>query len=205
MILLLAATATALATGLGAIPVFALGSRAAALQPLLLGLAAGAMSVASVAGLLLPGLDEGSTLTVGAGLAFGAAFLVLARSALAARQHHVQRAWSAGLRASVLVFVVLLVHSLPEGLAIGTAYASETAGLSLFVITAIAVQNIPEGTSVAIPMAAAGFSRSRSFGPPSRPARLNRWERRSPSSSSSRSSRCCLSRSGSPPAPCSPW
>ena len=163
MILLLAATATALATGLGAIPVFALGSRAAALQPLLLGLAAGAMSVASVAGLLLPGLDEGSTLTVGAGLAFGAAFLVLARSALEARQHHVQRAWSAGFRASVLVFVVLLVHSLPEGLAIGTAYASETAGLSLFVITAIAVQNIPEGTSVAIPMAAAGFSRSRQF------------------------------------------
>jgi zinc transporter, ZIP family len=63
----------------------------------------------------------------------------------------------------VLVFVVLLVHSLPEGFAIGTAYASDTAGLSLFVITAIGVQNIPEGTSVAIPMAAAGFSRSRQF------------------------------------------
>ena len=59
--------------------------------------------------------------------------------------------------------MVLLAHSLPEGLAIGTAYASDTAGLSLFVITAIGVQNIPEGTSVAIPMAAAGFSRSRQF------------------------------------------
>jgi ZIP family zinc transporter len=31
------------------------------------------------------------------------------------------------------------------------------------VILAIAIQNIPEGTSVAIPMAAAGFSRSRQF------------------------------------------
>ena len=30
-------------------------------------------------------------------------------------------------------------------------------------IVAIAVQNVPEGTSVAIPMAAAGFSRSRQF------------------------------------------
>ncbi|HKH41581.1 MAG TPA: ZIP family metal transporter [Solirubrobacterales bacterium] len=161
--LLLAGTGTALATGLGAIPVFFLGERAAALRPLLLGVAAGAMSVASVAGLLLPGLDEGSTLAVVSGTAAGILFLVGARGALEARQRHVERALSAGSRTSLLVFVVLLVHSLPEGFAIGTAYASDTAGLSLFVIVAIAVQNIPEGTSIAIPMAGAGFSRSRQF------------------------------------------
>ena len=161
--LLLAATATALATGLGAIPVFLLGVRAAALQPFLLGIASGAMVVASIVGLILPGLDEGSPASVGAGLAVGSLFLLGVRGALEARQRHVHRAMSAGLRASVLVFVVLLVHSLPEGFAIGTAYASETEGLSLFVIAAIAIQNIPEGTSVAIPMAAAGFSRARQF------------------------------------------
>ena len=33
----------------------------------------------------------------------------------------------------------------------------------LFVILAIAIQNIPEGTSVAIPMATAGFGRTRQF------------------------------------------
>ena len=44
-----------------------------------------------------------------------------------------------------------------------TAYASERAGLSLFVIVAIAIQNIPEGTSVAIPMETAGFGRARQF------------------------------------------
>ena len=163
LILLLAATGTALATGLGAIPVFLLGTRAAALQPLLLGIAAGAMTVASVAGLILPGLDEGSAGSVGVGLGAGTLFLVGVRSALEARHRHVERAMSASLRTSILVFVVLLVHSLPEGFAIGTAYASDTAGLSLFVIAAIAVQNIPEGTSVAIPMAAAGLSRSRQF------------------------------------------
>jgi ZIP family zinc transporter len=161
--LLLAASATALATGLGAIPVFLLGPHAATIRPLLLGIAAGVMSVASVAGLLLPGLDEGSAGAVGGGLAIGVLFLVGARRVLEARQRHVERVWSASLRASILVFVVLLVHSLPEGFAIGTAYASDTAGLSLFVIVAIGVQNIPEGTSVAIPMAAAGFSRSRQF------------------------------------------
>jgi ZIP family zinc transporter len=64
---------------------------------------------------------------------------------------------------SVLVFAVLFVHSLPEGFAIGTAYASDTSGLSLFVIVAIAIQNIPEGTSVAIPMASAGFRPGQQF------------------------------------------
>jgi ZIP family zinc transporter len=63
----------------------------------------------------------------------------------------------------VLVFAVLFVHSLPEGLAIGTAYASSTAGLGLYVILAIALQNIPEGTSVAIPMSGAGFTRGQQF------------------------------------------
>ena len=60
------------------------------------------------------------------------------------------------------MFGVLFVHSLPEGFAIGTAYASDVA-VSLFVILAIALQNIPEGTSVAIPMAGAGFSRAQMF------------------------------------------
>jgi ZIP family zinc transporter len=82
---------------------------------------------------------------------------------LARRDVHVGRLSGADVRASVLVFVVLFVHSLPEGLAIGTAYASDISGLSAFVILAIGLQNVPEGTSIAIPMAEAGFSRSRQF------------------------------------------
>ncbi len=110
-LLFLAACATALATGLGAVPVF----------------------------------------------------LLTTRRLLRGRDVHVGRLRGAGVRASVLVFAVLFVHSLPEGLAIGTAYASDTAGLSLFVLTAIALQNVPEGTAVAIPMQEAGFSRSAQF------------------------------------------
>ena len=129
----------------------------------MLGLAAGVMSVASISGLLLPGLDDGSTLSVLGALTVGVVFLVLARGALDWRDRHEVIRRSKSMRTSILVFAVLLVHSLPEGFAIGTAYASDTAGLSLFVIVAIAIQNIPEGTSVAIPMAAAGFSRTRQF------------------------------------------
>jgi ZIP family zinc transporter len=163
LILIAAGIGTALATGLGAIPVFFLGERAEVLRPALLGLAAGVMSVASISGLLLPGLDDGSTLSVLGGLTVGVVFLLLARGALDWRDRHEVIRRSKSMRTSILVFAVLLVHSLPEGFAIGTAYASDTAGLSLFVIVAIAIQNIPEGTSVAIPMAAAGFSRTRQF------------------------------------------
>lgn len=162
LVLLLAACGTTLATGLGAIPVFFLGTRAAQLTPLLLGFAAGVMGVASIAGLLVPALEEGSLATVAVGLVAGVGLLWLARRRLRPDTHFLGRD-GPGARTSALVFLVLFVHSLPEGFAIGTAFASDRAGLSLFVILAIAIQNIPEGTSVAIPMAAAGFSRGRQF------------------------------------------
>ncbi len=127
------------------------------------GLTVGLMTVASIVGLLLPALNEGSTGSVIAGLAVGVLFLLGSQRLLRGRDIHVGSLHGAGVRRSVLVFGVLLVHSLPEGFAIGTAYASDTAGLGLFVILAIALQNIPEGTSVAIPMEAAGFGRSQQF------------------------------------------
>src|SRR5690242_16508468 len=152
LVLLLAATGTTLATGLGAIPVFVLGQRVVALRPVLWGVAGGVMAVASVVGLLKPALDEGSVAAVAGGLAAGVLFLAVTRRFLASKDVHVGALRGADVRVAVLVFGVLFVHSFPEGLAIGTAYASKTAGLGAFVILAIAIQNIPEGTSVAIPM-----------------------------------------------------
>lgn len=162
-LLVLAASATALVTGAGAVPVFLLGERADRLRPLLWGVTIGLMSVASIVGLLLPALDEGRPLTAAVGLGVGVAFLVVSRGLLAHHDVHVGKLRGAGVRRSLLVFGVLLLHSLPEGFAIGTAFASQTEGLALFVFLAIALQNIPEGTSVAIPMASAGFSRSQQF------------------------------------------
>ena len=164
----LAGAATMFATGLGAVPVFALGERAAALQPLLWGLASGLMGVASVVGLTLPALDDGTAGEVAAGLALGVAFLFAARAIIDRRfgDRHDDPAAALGsrsLRDAALVFLVLFVHSLPEGLAIGTAYASDRAGLGLFVIVALGLHNVPEGTAAAIPMHAAGASRSRQF------------------------------------------
>jgi zinc transporter ZupT len=117
------------------------------LRPLLWGLAAG-LGVASVVGLLEPALDEGSAAVVVGGLLAGALFLVASRRALDGRDVHVGKLRGAGVRRSMLVLGVLFVHSLPEGFAIGTAFASEREGLGSFILLAIALQNVPAGTAV---------------------------------------------------------
>lgn len=160
--LLLAASTTALATGLGAIPVFLFGSRTEPLTPILLGFAAGVMGVAAVVGLLIPATEEGASAEVAAGLVVGVLFLTLVQRRFQPDHGFLGRSGPEA-RTSALVFLVLFVHSLPEGFAVGTAFASDRAGLSLFVIVAIAIQNVPEGTSVAIPMQEAGFGASRQF------------------------------------------
>jgi len=63
----------------------------------------------------------------------------------------------------LLVVGVLFVHSLPEGFAIGSAFASTQAGIGLFVIVAIAIQNVPEGTATAAAMAPAGYGPAKQF------------------------------------------
>jgi zinc transporter, ZIP family len=162
IVLLLAASATALATGIGAIPVFLFGKRSERLTPFLLGFAAGVMGVAAVAGLLIPAAEAGSVAEVITGFAVGVVFLTVVRRRFRPDAGFMGRS-GPGARTSALVFLVLLVHSLPEGFAVGTAFASDRAGLSLFVILAIGIQNVPEGTSVAIPMQEAGFGRARQF------------------------------------------
>ena len=163
-VLALAGSATALATGLGAVPVFLLGRRAEALRPFLWGATVGLMTRRLGGGPAAPGAGRGLG-GRGGGRASPRAWRSCwpAAGCSSHRDPWIAGHHGAGVRRSLLVFGVLLVHSLPEGFAIGTAFASDTEGLALFVFLAIALQNIPEGTSVAIPMEAAGFGRSQQF------------------------------------------
>jgi ZIP family zinc transporter len=159
----LAGLITALATGIGALPVGRVGAHADAWRPALLGAAAAAMTVVSFLGLLKPALDDGSSAAVFAGLAIGVLFLAGARSLLRRHGAHDRRLATESSRRAALVVLVLFVHSLPEGFAIGSAWASGTEGLGIFVLVAIALQNVPEGTVTAIPLALDGAGRLRQF------------------------------------------
>ena len=161
LVVILLGAATAAATGLGAIPVFLLGAHAERLRPYLSAAAAAVMVVAAVS-LLGPALDDGSPPAIAIGMAAGIVFVLAARRRLV-RRGRFAGSERAAVRRSLLVFGVLFVHSLPEGLAVGAAWAADPGMVGPFVVIAVALQNVPEGTAVAIPMQLAGFSRPRQF------------------------------------------
>jgi ZIP family zinc transporter len=81
---------------------------------------------------------------------------------------NVQKALT-GFAAGVMVLAVVL-HNIPEGMAVGVVYAGYatgsaeiTAGGALALSLGIAIQNIPEGAIISMPMRAEGNTRWRSF------------------------------------------
>jgi ZIP family zinc transporter len=163
LLLTLVAVATALATGIGALPVIWLGTRAARWTPLLWGLAALIMSAAAIFGLLAPAIRDGGTVEATTGALTGAVLFGAARVALERRADlHLGTLTGADARRGLLVFGALLAHSLPEGLAIGAAWAQEDA-IGVFVVLAIALQNVPEGMVTAVPLREGAMSANRTF------------------------------------------
>lgn len=142
---------TALATGLGVLPVYWLGMGSRGIG-FLWGTSAGVMAAISVLDLLLPSLDDPLPLALGA--VAGVLFVLVAADRLHAASrdgdhahHHLGRSEISSL--SLLVFLVFTVHSAPEGVGIGAALR-EDAITGLVVVIAIALHNIPEGTAVAV-------------------------------------------------------
>ncbi len=59
-------------------------------------------------------------------------------------------------RVWLLVFAIVL-HNLPEGMAIGVGFSHADMAVGIPLTTAIAIQDIPEGLAVALAMRSAGF------------------------------------------------
>jgi ZIP family zinc transporter len=57
----------------------------------------------------------------------------------------------------LFVFAIVL-HNLPEGMAIGVSFAQEDLSVGMPLTTAIAIQDIPEGLAVAFALRAAGLT-----------------------------------------------
>lgn len=135
--------------------------------------AGGLMFAASVYNLILPGLTMASAsitpreaLPVIAGILLGAAFLGQTDRFLSPERLAQGRWKRFGNKFQILIFIAMFVHSIPEGVAVGVGYTSETVyanGLGNYIALAIALHNIPEGFAVAVPMRAAGASIHRCF------------------------------------------
>lgn len=138
------------------------------LQKCTLGFAAGVMTAASVWSLLLPAMEQAGDLLpwlpAGAGVLLGALFLALL-DALLPRLTRWQE--DTRRRADRLLMLAITLHNIPEGMAVGLAFALAADGGGLAAAAALAlgvgIQNFPEGTAIALPLYQSGGSRRRAF------------------------------------------
>ncbi|MDV3104850.1 ZIP family metal transporter [Thermococcus waiotapuensis] len=123
-----------------------------------LSFAAGVMIVASFTSLILPAIEEaGSFFPAGVGIAIGV-LLIYAIDRFLPHEHFVRgyegpKSMKERLRKVWLLVIAVIIHNLPEGLAVGTSlvYSLE---VGLVTTIAIGIQDFPEGTVVSLPLAA---------------------------------------------------
>ena len=159
-------------TALGAAGVFCVrAGTQARLSAFLNAVAAGVMVAASIFSLLLPAFAEAETrgmpayVPVTGGFFAGVALLGL-WDRVSLRLGHTG---GVGHSTRMLVLSVCL-HNVPEGMAVGAAYAGLLSGsttvtaLSAFALSlGIALQNLPEGAIISMPLGAQGMGRGRAF------------------------------------------
>lgn len=144
----LAALVTALATGLGALPFLAVRRPSAAWLGIANAVAAGFMLSASGA-LLIEGGSKG-LVRVLIGLVAGAASVAFVHGAVGRREElSVGALRGADARKAVLIVAVMTVHSFSEGVGVGVSYGGGDK-LGVFITAAIAVHNIPEGLAISL-------------------------------------------------------
>jgi zinc transporter ZupT len=159
----LAALATALATGLGAIPLLFFRSAGRSALGVANALAAGVMLGASLS-LVLEGIDL-SVWRTAAGVVAGALFVLLAERYLHHDHDHVALGSLRGedARKGLLIVAVMTVHSAAEGIGVGSAFGGG-ATLGILITIAIAIHNIPEGLAISLVLVPRGVSVTKSAG-----------------------------------------
>ena len=148
------------------------------LQKTLLGFASGVMVAASVWSLLIPSMemvaDSGrwSVLPAAVGLLLGMGFLLMIDELTP--HLHIGTDKPEGPRSrlsrTAMLALAVTIHNLPEGMAVGVVFAGAESGMSnispasaIAVSLGIAIQNVPEGAIISMPLRAAGNSKWKSF------------------------------------------
>lgn len=168
--------AAALATALGTLPVLMSQRLSERAQDTLFGFGAGVMLAACSFSLIIPGIHAARAAgasawaaggTVGAAILLGALVLLMMERLLP-HEHFIKGVEGAQasrtLRRTWLFVFAIGLHNLPEGLAIGVAYAGGDALRASALATGIAIQDVPEGLVVAVALLAAGYRRSLAVG-----------------------------------------
>lgn len=168
-----------LGTVLGAGCVFLIkGQLPPRLNKTLLGFASGVMVAASVWSLIIPAMDMSSDmgklsfLPAAVGLLLGMGFLLLLDGIIPHLHLDSDKpeGMKSNLKKSTMMILAVTLHNLPEGMAVGVAYAGAVSGQSTMTLASamtlaigIAIQNFPEGAIVSMPLVDTGLSKRKAF------------------------------------------
>ncbi|WP_262122911.1 ZIP family metal transporter [Anaerococcus sp. Marseille-Q5996] len=144
------------------------------------GFAAGVMVAASIWSLLIPAMDmvEGnmgrmSWIPAVIGFIIGILFLLFLDSAIP--HQHIDSEAPEGrnvenLRRTTMMVLAVVIHNIPEGMAVGVSYAGALFGTgnvslagALVLSIGIAIQNFPEGAIISMPLRQAGVDKNKAF------------------------------------------
>jgi len=160
----------AAATALGTLPVLLSQNFSKRTYDCFLGFGAGVMLGATSFSLVIPALaaakaggagNWGASLSVGAGMMLGAALLLVLDRVISTDGilNPADSRNAASLKRAWLFVWAVALHNLPEGLAIGVAYAGVDLSKANSLATGISIQDVPEGLVVALALRTVGYSR----------------------------------------------
>lgn len=167
-------------TVLGSASALLLGEKTASkMQNTLLGFASGVMVAAAVWSLLMPAIEfteQGGGIgwiPAAVGFLCGMGFMLLLDHFTP--HLHIDSTTPEGLPSSLgrstMLMLAVTLHNIPEGMAVGVVVAGSLTGQADLGVAAavalamgMALQNIPEGAIISLPIRAQGGSRLRSFG-----------------------------------------
>ncbi|MCB9498758.1 MAG: ZIP family metal transporter [Bacillales bacterium] len=143
-----------------------------------LGFASGIMIAASIWSLIIPSIEESSSLgsfafvPAAVGIILGALFLVLLDKVVPHMHGGTKliEGPNVSIKKTTKLFLAITIHNIPEGLAVGFAFGvAFSIGTDLAYISAlglalgIGIQNFPEGAAVSLPMYTETGSKNKSF------------------------------------------
>ena len=166
-------------TALGAASVFLVKrSLSRGIQRIFTGFAAGVMTAASIWSLLIPALEDGAHLGklafLPAMVGFWMGIVFLAAMDKAVPHLHMNSDTAEGpkigLKRTTMMILALVLHNIPEGMAVGVVYAGAmmneadiSVTTALVLSLGIAIQNFPEGAMISIPLHSEGMKKSKAF------------------------------------------
>lgn len=169
---LIASLCTFAMTTLGASVVFFFKKVNKTIMEAMLAISAGIMLAAAVFSLLLPSIEQADNLglntsiVVTIGMLLGSLLLIFGDKF----SSKYVRKDNTSFKNVLLLVVSIVLHNIPEGMAIGVAFGSIVYGLdgattaaAISLAIGIGIQNFPEGAAISIPLRNAGYSRLKSF------------------------------------------